>query len=311
MPLKNLSSRRQVLGRGLDSLFSPSNEQKSKPVPSVLTLGIEQIYPNPHQPRQVFDKEFLESLVKSIKKNGIIQPVIVKQVGSKYEIIAGERRWRAAGQAGLHEVPVRILEAEKDNPFLALIENLQREDLNPIELAEAYQKLINTQNLTQEQLADQLGIPRASLTNQLRILKLAKEVQKLILNGQLSFTLAKILLQEKEPSSQIKWAKFFIKNNVGAREAQKLLSQKNLNKKTTSITKQKNETWQNQALSKIQHLHGIRSSLFFKKRGGELRLRFFSEEELHYLMDLLLRSNSANKKTFKEATKVTSEIKHL
>ena len=288
MSIKNISSRKQVLGRGLESLFSSPNEQKFKKSSFVSTLGIEQICPSPHQPRQVFDKEFLKSLAASIKKNGLIQPIIVKKKDStKYEIIAGERRWRAAGQAGLHEVPVYIL--EKDNPFLSLIENLQREDLNPIELAEAYQKLMESQKLTQEQLAEKLEIPRATLANQLRILKLATEVKQLVLKGKLSFTLAKILLQEKNPSHQIKWAQFFVQNNTGARKAQKLLSQKVLKK--NSLTKQEIKSWQKQAISNIQELHGIKSLIRFKKKGGELCLRFFSEKELHYLIDILLRSS--------------------
>ena len=282
------SSRRQVLGRGLDSLFSPASEQSQRIQKNVLMLGIEKIQPSPHQPRRVFDKEFLKELAHSIKKNGLIQPVIVRKAGLKYEIVAGERRWRAAAQAGLHEIPVRVLEFEKDNPFLSLVENLQRQDLNPIELAQAYKKLMQNNQFTQEKLADQLGIPRATLANQLRILKLSPEVQKLVLEGKLSFALAKVLLQEKDFSVQLKWAKSFVKNRTGVRKAQKLLS----SVQSSSKAPQQAKSWQSQAMNKIQDIHGVKSSLRFKKKGGELCLRFFSDEQLHYLMDVLVRRPS-------------------
>ena len=284
-------SSRRVLGRGLDNFFSSSKEDSEKQGnqrrSSVRFLGIEQIQPNPHQPRRVFDKEFLKELADSIKKNGLIQPVIVKQVGSQYEIVAGERRWRASAQAGLHEIPVRVLEVEKDNPFLSLVENLQRQDLNPIELAQAYEKLMQEQKLTQEKLADQLGIPRTTLANQLRILKLPLEVRTLILEGKLSFALAKILLQEKETSTQIKWAHYFVKNKTSVREAQKRLLSGKLKKRKKENQQQK--SWQTQAIEKIQDLHGVKTSLHFKKKGGDFSLRFFSDEQLRYLMDILLR----------------------
>ena len=256
------ASRRRVLGRGLDNFFSPSHKkevEKRGKSSSICMLGIEQIQANPHQPRRVFDKEFLTELADSIRKNGLIQPVIVKKRGAKYEIVAGERRWRAAGQAGLHEIPVRILEVQEDNPFLSLVENLQRQNLNPIELAQAYEKLIEEHRFTQEKLAEQLGLPRATLANQIRILKLPKEVRTLILNEQISLALAKILLQLKDSSSQIKWAHYFVKHKTGVRRAQKLLSQKKLTRKTDK--NQKQQSWQAEAIRKIQDLHGLKTDL--------------------------------------------------
>ena len=281
-PRSSSSGGRPVLGRGLDSLFPPDSSI-TKRKKSATRLGIEQIEPNPNQPRKVFDKEFLKALSDSIKKNGLIQPIIVKKKGAKYQIIAGERRWRASAQAGLKEVPVRVL--EKDSVFLPLVENLQRENLNPIELAQAYQKLLEEHKLTQKQLAQQLGLARATLANHLRILNLPREVRALILNKALSLAVAKILLQETKSSAQIKWARHFAKNKTGVREAQNLLSGKK--RKSTKTKKQK--LWQTQALNKIQSDQGIKAKLKFQKKGGELRLRFFSDEELRHLMDLLLR----------------------
>ena len=289
MSFKDKPSSRQALGRGLDSLFSSTSAPRRS---AILSLSIEQIVPNPQQPRRVFDKDFLSELADSIKKNGLIQPIIVKKKGEKYEIVAGERRWRAAAQAGLYEVPVRVLESEKDNPFLSLVENLQRQDLNPLELAQAYKALMQAYKLTQEKLADQLGIPRASLANQLRILNLSEEVQEMIMNGQLSFALAKILLQVPDPLSQIKWARFFIKNKVSVREAQNLLSREAVKIEKKVVSKPTGvEDWQGQAMNKIQDIYGVKSSLRWKKKGGELCLRFFSDEQLRNLMDILVRSS--------------------
>ena len=294
------SSRRKVLGRGLESLFYPDEEKGREKIlkrSGTLCLGIEQIQVNPRQPRRVFDKELLKELADSIRKNGLIQPVIVRKVGSsKYEIVAGERRWRAAGLAGLHEIPVRVLETDNKTPFLALVENLQREDLNPIELAQAYRVLMRQEKLTQEKLADQLGVARATLANQLRILKLPVEVRNLILEGQLSLALAKILLQEKNMSSQLKWAQYFAKHKTGVREAGRLLSQGTLKGKrgkagSPQESKGAVKNWQKQALKKIQEVHGVKSTLRFKKKGGEFCLRFFSEEELRHLMNILLQSS--------------------
>ena len=287
MSFKEKPSSRQALGRGLDSLFSSTPTSKGS---TVLSLSIEQIIPNPRQPRRIFDKDFLSELANSIKKNGLIQPIIVKKRDEKYEIVAGERRWRAAAQAGLYEVPVRVLEPEKDSPFLSLVENLQRQDLNPLELARAYKTLLQTYKLTQEKLADQLGVPRASLANQLRILNLSEEVQVLIMRGQLSFALAKILLQVQDPTSQTKWARFFVKNKVGVREAQSLLSKAaKINKKKRVSKPIGGEDWQGQAMNKIQDIYGVKSSLRWKKKGGELCLRFFSDEQLRNLIDILVR----------------------
>lgn len=291
-PNKKLTSpsRRQSLGRGLDTLFSSASKNSTFNTSDsikISQLGIEQIQPNPQQPRKIFHKEYLTQLAESIKKNGVIQPVIVKKIGSKYEIIAGERRWRAAALAGLHDVPVRVLEKTQTSSFLSLIENLQRQDLNPIELAQAYKTLMQKYNFTQEKLANQLGIPRASLANQLRILHLPQEVQQLILESKLSFAVAKILLQETNINFQKKWAQYFAKNKTGVRAAQTILSQHKLGKVKNKT--QPLEDWQSQSLSKIQDIHGFKTSLCFKKKGGELSLRFFSNKELRYLMDILVR----------------------
>ena len=314
---------RQALGRGLENLFPPPVEESPAPRPSPppplrpakrahpseqrpasfspasrpapppasslrtgAYLGIEQIYPNPRQPRRIFEKEFLAGLARSIKENGLIQPVIVKKAGTGYEIVAGERRWRAAIEAGLHKIPVRIL--EKDSPFLPLVENLQRRDLNPVELARAYKTLLQREKLTQEELAHRLGLARATLANQLRVLSLPEEVQKLILEGKLSFAVAKIVLKEKDPALQIQWGRRFAQKKAGVRQAERMFSNRSSKARPVKALK----PWQTQALNKIRDLQGVKATLRLQKTGGELCLRFFSEEELSQLMDLLLSSRS-------------------
>ena len=271
--------RRQALGRGLENLF-PTSEIQHKTL-----LSIDKIHPNPRQPRRVFDKILLKELADSIRKNGLIQPVVVRKKSSKYEIVAGERRWRAAGLAGLHEIPVWILKQEQINPFLSLVENLQREDLNPIELATAYKTLLEEQKISQEKLAKHLSLPRTTLTNSLRLLKLGKTAQELVLKGQLSFAVAKVLLQEKDLDTQSKWAKYFAKHRTGVRKATALLSPKNKKKQAKQLKKQHKTS-----LNLLKDRHGVKAQIHFRKKGGELRLRFFSDKELNMLMSLLLDS---------------------
>ena len=300
------SKKRPVLGRGLESLFSSEMERASKRSPSVkhpLLLGIEQLQVNSQQPRKVFDKESLKSLTQSIRENGLIQPIVVKrseEQPARYEIVAGERRWRAASAAGLHEVPVWILRDRiVDKSILALVENLQREDLNPMELALAYQQVLKKKQWTQEQLAETLAISRTSLTNYLRLLQLPPEVQKMILNKKLSFAVSKVLLKEKDPKKQLKWAKVFVTKEVDVRTADNLISSlKHLKKPSMKLT-----SWQKQSLKKIEDIYEIIGSLHLKKgkgekaKGGELRLRFYSVRQLHQLMEALLCQTLKNNKS--------------
>ncbi len=294
------TGRRVVLGRGLDSLFretlplSPQPLKKTESITPPLFLPIEQLESGSHQPRSVFDREALKELAQSIKENGLIQPIVVRKKSfEKYEIIAGERRWRAAGMAGLHKVPVWFADdkqkTKKNRAVLALVENIQRQNLSCIEVARAYKNIIQQHNLTQEQLAQQLGVARTSVTNHLRLFDLDPKAQELLVNKKLSFGLAKILLQEKNYKQQLKLAMYFVSNNLGVREAEKFLQSQIKYKNKKSIhTSDKSPTWQKQTLKKIQDKHGVKTSLRFKKKGGELCLRFYSNEELHYLMDLLL-----------------------
>ena len=293
---KKQRGERRVLGRGLDSLFgstsgSEAYDFKKSPSPPsrALLLGIEQLVPGSHQPRKVFDRESLKALADSIKQNGLIQPIIVKKSeGDKYEIVAGERRWRAAALAGLHEVSVWVLREKAHPAVVALVENIQRENLNPIEQARAYHRLLKEHQWTQAQLSEALALPRPSLANYLRLLNLHPEVQTMVMQKKLSMAVAKLLLQEADPLSQLKWARVFASQNLSVRSAAQKLSQQ----KTAQSLKRREQSFQapwQQSLHKIQDLYKTPASLQFKNKGGKLSLSFYSREQLEHLLDQLLR----------------------
>lgn len=208
-------TQRKALGKGLSALLpqksagspaapvhSPSEKTKESSV--IQTLPISRLQRNPNQPRQEFDLEHLKELAQSIKANGIIQPIVVRPKGDKYEIVAGERRWRAAQIAELKEVPVHIREVGDDNLLeLALIENIQREDLNPIETAKAFEQLANHHGLSHEAIAERTGKDRTTITNFLRLLKLSSAIQKSLIDGEISAGHARAILGAPTPQLQV------------------------------------------------------------------------------------------------------------
>ncbi len=281
--------KRNVLGRGLQSLFASSSEGGEKgffPSHRPFVLGIEQIKANPHQPRKIFDKESLKELATSIRQNGLIQPVVVKKSGTWYEIVAGERRWRAAARAGLHKIPVYLIKENLDLNTLALVENIHRENLNPMELAQAFHKLMKTKGWTQAELSRAVVVPRASVANYLRLLNLDPQVQLLVREGRLSMALAKLLLKEEDLGIQLKWARFFVLKNTSVKTAARLLSRnKSSVQKSPSLSFDKN-----QVLARVQDRYNTSVKLRFRKKGGEISLCFYSEEHLKNLIKNLLHS---------------------
>jgi ParB family chromosome partitioning protein len=191
----NISSARRGLGRGLDALLPSTLNPAPSGGESVRQIGISAISPNPHQPRQQFHPERLQELANSIRMHGIVQPVVVRRQGEKYLLIAGERRWRAASLAGLPTVPAIVKDVPDSQVLeITLIENIQREELNPVEVAEALARLASEANLTHEQIAERTGKDRVTVTNHLRLLKLPEDVRKRIASGDLSMGHAKVLM---------------------------------------------------------------------------------------------------------------------
>jgi ParB family chromosome partitioning protein len=273
-----------ALGKGLSALI-PDQARSNE----ILELDIKTITPNDYQPRKAFDDKALSELVASIKEKGVIQPVIVRRISDKsYQLIAGERRWRASKAAGLEKIPVIIKDAAPEEALeLALIENIQREDLNPLETAEAFHRLIIDFNLTHEDLSRKVGKDRATVTNYLRILKLPSEVKRWIAEGSLSIGHAKALLQIDDPQAQTAAAKKIIKNGLSVREAEAL-------SKKTSTSRPKPKTAKDPQIASleeklIQSL-GTKVRLIHKntKKSGKIEIEYYSLEELDRLLEILI-----------------------
>ncbi len=210
------------LGRGLSALI-PSASQESHAGEEITELAIDLISPNPEQPRTDIDEESLSELADSVTKVGLLQPIIVRAMGEGYQIIAGERRWRACRLAGLERVAVRVLNTnETESLEIALIENLQREDLNSIEEARGYRKLLSEFQMTQAELADKVSKSRSTITNALRLLDLPEEVQELVYKGSMSAGHARAVLSVPEESSRIKLAEKIVADGLSVREAENL-----------------------------------------------------------------------------------------
>ncbi|MCM3901673.1 MAG: ParB/RepB/Spo0J family partition protein [Pyrinomonadaceae bacterium] len=214
---------RKPLGRGLGALLSA--EQRSS-TEEPYEIAIDLVEPSSVQPRTRFDEAKLEELAKSIRANGVVQPLLVRRKGINYELIAGERRWRAAHLAGLNHVPVVVRNVPDDKVLeLALIENIQREDLNPIEEAQAYRKLIDTIGLTQESLAERVGRDRSYITNYLRLLRLPDDIRRLIEEGKLSTGHARTLLGSSDADTQRRIARRIIERGLSVRETERMVRQ--------------------------------------------------------------------------------------
>lgn len=215
--------KRNALGRGLDSLISVGDIQTGGSS-AINEIRIEDIKPNPNQPRRTFDEETLSELASSISELGVVQPLSVRDMGDgTYQIIAGERRWRAAGIAGLSSVPAYVRSAsDSEVTEMALIENIQREDLNAIEVALAFRNLIDTYNLTQERLSERLGKKRATIANHLRLLKLPAEIQLGLRDHKLDMGHARALLSVDDPKKQLKLYNLILKENLSVRKVEEL-----------------------------------------------------------------------------------------
>ena len=215
------AKEKRGLGIGLDALFGSDLQTEEE---EIRTLPLSQVEPRQDQPRESFDEERLQDLAASIARHGMIQPVIVRRLeGGYYQIIAGERRWRAARMAGLHEIPVRVLQADdRSVSELALVENLQREDLNPMEEARGYQKLIGDYGLTQEEAAAGVGKSRSAVTNALRLLNLCGPVAAMVENGELSAGHARALLALEDPELQEKAAQQVLQKALSVRKTELL-----------------------------------------------------------------------------------------
>lgn len=288
-----MSTQKKALGRGLGALI-PSRPTAETPAPTVVAgpglanVAIDQISPNPYQPRKTFNDASIEELARSVREHGIIQPLVVTRIGDhKYRLIAGERRFRAAQKAGLDTVPVVIKETMTDGDVLqvALIENIQREDLNPIEEAYAYHQLHEEFQLTQEEISKRVGKERSTVANFLRLLRLPDSVKKLLAAGQLSMGHARAILAVESAKKQEQLAERVVKRNLNVRQTEMLASESS--PKAEQPEKEK-DVFTRDAEERLAKTLRSRVEIDRKRRGGVIHIRFGSEDELIRLVEELM-----------------------
>lgn len=283
---------KKALGKGLGALL-PSQEPRSSGLDqSIQMVPITQILANQFQPRKKFVQEDLESLAESIKQNGILQPILVRRKGDGvYELIAGERRLRAAKLASLSKIPVVIRNSKNDeSTILALVENLQRKDLNPMEEAKAYSQLIKEFGLTQEKIAEKVGRERSSTANILRLVSLPSEIQRLIELEKITIGHAKVILGFGNSKMQITLANRIVRNQLSVRDAERLIKNnpsllKKVPKKGKTVSSPNSYTAVEEQLQKQL---GTKVTIRSKRRGGELTVTYYSEEDLKRIVDVIL-----------------------
>ena len=293
------------LGKGLDSLIPKaivdtsdkkdtiSVQDEKKTNDSEQVIKITMIEPNREQPRKNFDEDALQELADSIKQFGLIQPILVQDRKDHYEIIAGERRWRAAKIAGLKEVTVIIRDlTEQEIVEISLIENIQRENLNPIEEAQAFKKLLTEFNLKQDEVAERVSKSRTAVTNSMRLLKLCDEVQQMVIDEMISTGHARALLSIEDTEQQYTVAQKIFDEKLSVRDVEKLV--KNLNKpKTEKVKAEKNKSleyiYQDMA-EKMKESLGTKVNIVSKENGsGKIEIEFFSHDDFDRLKEILLK----------------------
>lgn len=287
------------LGKGLDSLIPAQIPKTESMKPEIKTedstqgiyVKITKVEPNREQPRKNFDEDALQELADSIKQYGIVEPLIVQDRKTYYEIIAGERRWRAAKIAGLKEVPVIVRNyTEQEIVEISLIENIQREDLNPIEEAQAYKRLLTEFNLKQDEVAERVSKSRTAVTNSMRLLKLCDEVQQMIIDDMISTGHARALITIEDPEQQYTIAQKVFDEKLSVRDVEKLV--KNLNKpekiKKEPVTDKALEAVYQDLEEKMKQVLGTKVSISSKGEGaGKLEIEFYNHDDLERITDLL------------------------
>lgn len=291
-----MNEKKRGLGRGLNALINTGTDTESKENAKEnneykeVFVNISLVEPNRNQPRKEFDKDALSELANSIKQYGILQPIIVQKNEDMYEIIAGERRWRAAKEAGLTEVPVIIRDYDKQKIMeISIIENIQRENLNPIEEAMAYQSLMEEYGLKHEELAERVSKNRSTITNSMRLLKLSDNIQQMIIDGKISAGHAKVLLSVENTSEQEKIAQELISKSLSVRELEKLVKQYiKPRKKKKSKDDKDYSLFYKEYEDRLKDILGTKVQINTKdKNKGRIEIDYYSAAELERIVELL------------------------
>ena len=304
-----MSAKKMGLGRGLNTLIPKapivdeedveqvkkkvsrsSKTKKKEETKKELTLPIDKIEPNPDQPRNQFDEDTLQELADSIKQYGMLQPILVTPKDDFYEIIAGERRWRAAKQAGLNEVPVMIRKYnENEIVEIALIENIQRDNLNPIEEAMAYKRLLKEFNLKQDEVAERVSKSRTAVTNSMRLLKLNERVQQMIIDDMISTGHARALLAIEDEEQQYMLANKIFDEKLSVRETEKLVKALKNPKKEEKKPEVENQFVYTNLEEQMKSLIGTKVSVHAKANGkGKIEIEYYSPDDLERIYELLM-----------------------
>jgi len=280
-------ARKSGLGKGLSALIPQQSEEHSQ----YFDIDIDLIEPNPEQPRHQFDAHSLDELAASIKANGVIQPIIVTRSGSRYRLIAGERRWRASQLAGFHKIPAVVREVDSNQMLtLALLENIQRQELNPIEEAQAYRNLIEQHRYTQETLSKQLGKSRASISNTIRLLKLPETVRDLVEDGLLSFGHAKCLITLQQSKTQQRLATLCVTKQWSVRELERQIQL--LSRKTKTKPKPERSVFIRKAEDIFRKAVGSKVVIQGNENKGRVVIPYASADQLQDIYEWLTKQDS-------------------
>jgi len=284
-----MATKRMALGKGLAALIPEVEQDEGK---TFLMCGIEEVIPNRSQPRKRFDETKLQELADSIKKNGILEPLIVRKVEQGYEIVVGERRWRAAQKAGLREVPVLVKEVEgREALEISLIENLQRENLNPIEEAEGYRRLIEEFDINQEELGTRVGKDRTTVTNTLRLLKLPSEVIEHLIQNNITSGHARAILSLEAKDRQKELCARIIQKGLSVREAESLAKRWSGKSKSSSRSESRKEEVASQVNALQDALRrrlATKVQIIQKGKKGKIEIEYYSYEDLERIVEAVL-----------------------
>jgi len=256
-------------------------------------LPLEKVYPNPNQPRKIFDKQALEELAQSIRENGLLQPVLVRQIGSRYQIVSGERRYRASKIAGMNSIPAVIRKLNEEKTMLAgLIENIQRQDLNPIEEARTLRDILLNFGLTHDQLAERVGRSRSALTNRLRLLQLPPEVQLMVADGQISAGHAKMLAGLKDPADVRLWARKIVSDQLSVYETEKQIAREKTENSSACHKKGRllmsSDMHVRAVEENLQELLGAKVRIRQGKNKGRIEIEFYDRDDLERVVESMV-----------------------
>ncbi len=279
--------KKHGLGKGLGALIPEQDVNIDEEVTKEKLIDINKIKPNSDQPRKIFDEDKILALSESIKQYGLIQPLVLRKEEDYYIIVAGERRWRASKKAGIKEVPAVIMNlSDKEVLEISLIENIQRQDLNPIEEADAFKKLIEDFDLTQEELSNRLGKSRTAITNTMRLLNLDKRVQEYIIDGVITEGHGRTLLALDKKDDQYKLSQRVIDEKLSVRQLEQII--KLLGKKKNNKTKEESyNPYYNDIKLKLQNYLGTKVNIDSKKNKGKIEIEYYSEDDLQRILDIL------------------------